>query len=211
LLIGLFLVRLGRPLSAAAAIAHLRLPPAQQGCVGLRLARLPVSKQGPFRHLKLVVQKSKGASPMALSPRLPNPSPYPSDRYLKTDPLRREFGLRLLREPLPEPLRTSLIRAWRRPVRYDGKQAIQSLHRQRPDEASLSLLTPGLLDLISLKELEVARRVIETPRTSISRDTRNKLLRAQGSCLSALYRALAGRVGEAAALAAFERLVLKVI
>ena len=142
---------------------------------------------------------------MTLSPRLPNPSSYPSGRYLKTDPLRREFGLKLLTESLPEPLRTTLIRAWRRPAHFDGKQAIQSLHRQRPDEASLPLLTPGLLDLISLTELEVARRVVETPRTSISRDTRNKLLRAQGVYLRCLYAALVGRVGEAAALAAFER------
>src|ERR1051326_4368215 len=132
---------------------------------------------------------------MSLYPPLPPRQPsYPSGRYVKTDPLRREFGLRLLSEPLPEPLRTALIRAWRRPARYDGKQAIQSLHRQRPDEASLSLLTPGLLDLISLTELEVARRVVEPPRASISRETRNKLLRAQGSYLSLLYHGLAGRV-----------------
>ena len=43
---------------------------------------------------------------MALYPRLPNPS-YPSGRYTRTNPLRREFGLRLLSEPLPEPLRTA--------------------------------------------------------------------------------------------------------
>ena len=48
---------------------------------------------------------------MAVYPRLPNRQPYPSDRYLKTDPLRREFGLRLFSEALPEPLRTNLIRA----------------------------------------------------------------------------------------------------
>ena len=51
--------------------------------------------------------------------------PFDSGRYVHTNPLRREFGLRLLSEPLPEPLRTSFIRAWRRPARYDGKQAIQ--------------------------------------------------------------------------------------
>ena len=79
---------------------------------------------------------------MTLYPPLPSRNPsFPSGRYLKTDPLRREFGLKLLTEPLPEPLRTTLIRAWRRPVRYDGKQAIQSLHRQRPDEASLPIIS----------------------------------------------------------------------
>ncbi len=148
---------------------------------------------------------------MTLYPNLPNRLPYPSGRYLKTDPLRREFGLRLLSEPLPEPLRTGLIRAWRHPVRYDGKQAIQSLHRQRPDEASLSMLTPSLLGVISLTELEVSRRVVETPRTSISRETRNKLLAAQGLYLRSLYLALVSQLGsEAAAQAAFERLLLKV-
>ena len=71
--------------------------------------------------------------------------PFPSGRYARTDPLRREFGLRLLAEPLPEPLRTTLIRAWRRPAHFDGKQAIQSLHRQRPDEASFPLMNVSLL------------------------------------------------------------------
>ena len=118
---------------------------------------------------------------MSLYPPLPPRQPsFPSGRYTRTDPLRREFGLKLLSEPLPEPLRTSLIRAWRRPVRYDGKQAIQSLHRQRPDEAALPLLPPSLLGVLSLTELEVSRRVVETPRTSISRDTRNKLLKRAG-------------------------------
>ncbi len=149
---------------------------------------------------------------MSLYPPLPTRQPsYPPGRYLKTDPLRREFGLRLLAEPLPEPLRTSLIRAWRRPVRYDGKQAIQSLHRQRPDEAALSILTPGLLGIISLTELEVSRRVVETPRTSISRETRNKLLAAQGIYLRALYAALVFQLGEVAALAEFQRLFLQVV
>ena len=149
---------------------------------------------------------------MTLYPSLPSqPSSFPSGRYTRTDPLRREFGLRLLSEPLPEPLRTSLIRAWRRPVRYDGKQAIQGLHRQRPPEASLLALTPSLLGVLSLTELEVSRRVVETPRTSISRDTRNKLLAAQGVYLRSLYAALVFRLGEAAALAEFQRLVLSVV
>ena len=93
---------------------------------------------------------------MTLYPPLPPRQPsYPSGRYVRTDPLRREFGLKLLSEPLPEPLRTTLIRAWRRPVRYDGNQAIQNLHRQRPDEANLPAFPSSLLGVISLTELEV--------------------------------------------------------
>jgi hypothetical protein len=147
---------------------------------------------------------------MTLYPQLPASHGFPSGRYVKTNPLRREFGLKLLTEPLPEPLHTTLIRAWRHPVRYDGKQAIQSLHRQRPDEASLPVLPPSLLGAISLTELEVSRRVVETPRTSISRETRNKLLAAQGVYLHRLYTALVFQLGEATALAEFQRLVLKV-
>ena len=144
---------------------------------------------------------------MTLYPSLPSRNPsYPSGRYLKTDPLRREFGLCLLTETLPEPLRTSLIRAWRHPGRYDGKQALQSLYRQRPDDAQLFGMPPRLLGVMTLTELEVARRVVETPRTSISRDLRNKLLKAQGVYLRALYAALVTHLGEAAALAEFLRL-----
>ncbi len=138
------------------------------------------------------------------------PHSFPSGRYTHTDPLRREFGLQLLSESLPAPLRTCLIRAWRRPVRYDGNQAIQSLHRPRPAEASLLAFPPSLLGVITLTELEVARRVVETPRTGIKRETRNKLLSAQGAYLRALYAALAAQLGEANALAEFERLLLKV-
>ncbi|HLW02733.1 MAG TPA: hypothetical protein VKT82_29025 [Ktedonobacterales bacterium] len=139
------------------------------------------------------------------------PRPLFSGRYVHSDPLRREFGLHLLAEPLPEPLRTSLIRAWRRPVRYDGRQAIQSVHRQRPDEPSFSLMSARLLGMFALTELEAARRVVETPRTQISRETRNKLLKAQGAYLRSLYAALAAQLGEAAAQAEFQRLLLQVV
>ncbi len=137
--------------------------------------------------------------------------PFPSGRYVRTDPLRREFGLRLLAEPLPEPLRTTLIRAWRRPAHFDGNQAIQSLHRQRPAEASFPLMNVSLLGALSLTEVEVSRRIVETPRASISRETRSKLLRAQSAYLLCLYTALAAKLGEAAAQAAFEGLALKVV
>ncbi|HLV98370.1 MAG TPA: hypothetical protein VKT82_06790 [Ktedonobacterales bacterium] len=139
------------------------------------------------------------------------PRPFSSGRYVHSDPLRREFGLRLLSEPLPEPLRSRLIRAWRRPARYDGRQAIQSVHRQRPDAASFSLLSIRVLGLLAFTELEASRRVVETPRAEISRETRNTLLKAQGAYLRLLYAALAARMGEAAALAEFERLVQNVV
>ena len=48
-------------------------------------------------------------------------------------------------------------------------------------------------------------------RTSISRDARNKLLKAQGVYLRALYAALVFQLGELAALAEFQRLLLKVV
>jgi len=141
----------------------------------------------------------------------PPARPFSSGRYEHTNPLRREFGLRLLSEPLPEPLRTSLIRAWRRPARFDGNQAIQSLHRQRPDEAALPLLSARLLGVLTLTEMEASRRVVETPRQQISRETRNKLLMAQGLYLRRLYAALVAKLGEAAALAEFQRLLLQVV
>jgi hypothetical protein len=148
---------------------------------------------------------------MALLTGLPRPPSYPSGRYTRTNPLRREFGLRLLAEPLPEPLRSSLIRAWRRPPHFDGNEALPTLHRQRPEQAQLLSMTPRVLSPLTLTELEVSRRVVEAPLASISRETRNKLLAAQGVYLHALSVALARRLGEAAALAEFERLLLKVV
>lgn len=143
---------------------------------------------------------------MALYPRVPNNYPsYPSGRYTHTNPQRREFGLRLLSEALPEPLRMGLIRAWRRPPRFDGKEAIQSLHRQHPDDAQLFGISPRLLGVMALTELEVARRVVEAPLVSISRETRNRLLADQGRYLWRIYQALARQIGEAAALAVFQQ------
>ncbi len=144
---------------------------------------------------------------MALLAGFPKPPSYPSGRYTHTNPLRREFGLRLLCDPLPEALRACIIPAWRRPARFDGNEAIQSLHRQRPDQARLFAVPPRALALLALTELEVSRRVVEAPLASISRETRNKLLAAQGSYLQQLYTALARQVGEAAALASFQQAV----
>jgi hypothetical protein len=137
----------------------------------------------------------------------PRPPSFPSGRYTRTNPLRREFGLRLLTESLPEPLRACIIPAWRRPARFDGNEAIPSLHRQRPDLAQLFGQPPRLLGLLAFTELEVSRRVVEAPLASISRDTRNKLLAAQGLYLQQVYLALARQVGEAAALASFQQAV----
>jgi hypothetical protein len=148
---------------------------------------------------------------MTRYPPLPPSRPFPSGRYTATDPLRREFGLRLLTDTWPEPLRTTLIRAWRKPRRFDGNQAIQSLARQRVPQASFPFLTPAQLSTTALIELEVSRRVVEMPRASISRETRNKLLVSQGAYLSCLYAALSAQIGEAAALAEFERLLLKAV
>ena len=79
-----------------------------------------------------------------------------------------------------------------------------------PTKPALPIISAGLLGLIALTELEVSRRVVETPRTSISRETRNKLLTSQGVYLRQVYAALARQLGEAAAQAEFERLLLRV-
>jgi hypothetical protein len=147
---------------------------------------------------------------MTLYPPLPPSRPFSSGRYTHTDPLRRMFGLHLLAEPLPEPLRTHLVRAWMQPRRFDGNQAIQSRFRQRASEASFPFLGAERLGNLTLIELEVSRRVVETSRTDIKREERNKLLASQGVYLNCLYAALVAQPGEAGALAEFERLVLQV-
>jgi hypothetical protein len=146
---------------------------------------------------------------MTLYPPLSSARPFPSGRYVHTDPLRREFGLRLLTDTWPEPLRTTLIRAWRKPRRFDGNQAIQSRSRQRLPQASFPFLGAARLVWLALIELEVSRRAVETPRTEIKREERNALLVSQGAYLSCLYAALAAQLGEAAALAEFERLIAR--
>jgi hypothetical protein len=143
-------------------------------------------------------------------PRSPHSSqPFPSGRYHQTNPLRRLFGLRLLAEPLPAPLRASLIHAWMFPGRFDGNQAIPSRERLRLPEDVLPFLPPTRLGWMAFMELGVSRRIIEIPRTEISREERNALLNSQGAYLSALYTALAQQLGEKAALAEMERLLLK--
>jgi hypothetical protein len=157
-----------------------------------------------------MVQKSKGAFTMTLFSQEPPRRPFPSDRYTKTNPLRREFGLRKLAAPLPEPLASTLIQTWRHRPRYDGNEAIPSLHRPRHSQAELFDMAPARVGIFALIELEVARRVVEAPLASISRETRNTLLAAQGVYLQDLYAALERQVGERAALAEFQRLVRRV-
>ena len=150
---------------------------------------------------------------MALLTGSPKPPSFPSGRYVHTNPLRREAGLRLLTEPLPEPLRWAIIRAWRRPNCFVGPLSAPeppSLHRQRPAEASLPFKSAYTLDWIALVELEVGRRLVEAPKASMSPVTRNRLLSAQGAYLRQVYTALAAQVGEPAALGAFQRLILSV-
>ena len=68
-------------------------------------------------------------------------------------------------------------------------------------------LSPRVLSLLTFTELEVSRRVVEAPLASISRETRNKLLAAQGQYLQYVYVALARQVGEEAAQASFQQAV----
>jgi hypothetical protein len=137
----------------------------------------------------------------------------PSSRYLQSNPLRREAGLRLLTDTWPAALRLPLLRAFRRPALLPEEPtpaAVQSVHGQRPEESLLTRAKPQTLCWLILTELEVTRRVLEAPRERISRMTRSSLLVAQGTYLRLLYAALSNRVGEAAAQAEFERLLAKV-
>ncbi len=143
----------------------------------------------------------------------PPPPRFPSGRYTQTNPLRREYGLLLLTGSLPEPLRTRLIRAWRRPARSDSQDTlltIQRAQRPRPSEAQLARSNARTLCRLALTELEVSRRLVEAPIASISRLTRQSLLMAQGEYLRQLYTALAAHVGETTAQAEFQRLLLSV-
>ncbi len=147
------------------------------------------------------VQILKGATIMAR---------FPSGRYHHTDPLRRLFGLRLLAEPLPEPLRSTLIRAWMYPARYNGNQAIPTRERLRLPADVLPWLPPKRLGWMALVECAVSRRIIEMPRTEIDREERNALLRSQGAYLAQVYAALAAQLGEGAARAEFEGMLVKI-
>jgi hypothetical protein len=111
----------------------------------------------------------------------------------------------------PIPTRCGAKRAWRRPSLFTSQEAplaLQYGHRQRLDDDALAQVWPRTIAWFVLTELEVSRRVVEAPLASISRVTRDALLSAQGAYLLRLYAALAAQIGEAAALAEFERLLL---
>ncbi len=135
--------------------------------------------------------------------------PFPSGRFGHTNPLRRLFGLRLLADPLPEAAGIALIRAWMFPARYDGEQAIPTRERLRLPADVLPFLPPARLAWMAFIELAVSRRLVETPKTAITREERNFLLRSQGGYLRSIYVALATQLGEARARVEMERLFLK--
>ncbi|HEY7349749.1 MAG TPA: hypothetical protein VH599_15645 [Ktedonobacterales bacterium] len=151
---------------------------------------------------------------MAILAGPPPRPPFPSGRYTRSNPLRREAGLRLLTAALPEPLRRVIVTTWRRPSLFNGEQtplAVQSGLRQRPGEAQLAQATFQTTCVFILTELEVTRRVLEAPLASISRMTRNTLLVAQGAYLRLLFAALVVQLGSIeAALAEFQRLIVGV-
>jgi hypothetical protein len=138
------------------------------------------------------------------------PRPLLVSRYAAMNPLLRWCSLQVLAEPLPEPLRASLIHAWQHPGRFDGNQAIQSLHRQRLAEEALFLLSPARLGIAAQVELEAGRRIVEFPRAEMSQQERSRLLRSQGAYLAQVYAALVRQLGEARARAEFEQRLLAI-
>ena len=146
---------------------------------------------------------------MALSYGLP-PTVSPTGRYTHSNPLRREQGIRLLTENLPEPLRRLFIPAFRRPpifTRAETPLAIQGVQRRWPCDAELAPRAAQTLRWYVQTEVEAARRIVEAPRGHPRQATRDLLLVAQGAYLCRLYLALAARIGEAAALAEFARVL----
>src|SRR5579862_8595400 len=144
-----FLRQTGTPLARAGrARGVLALPwqvrasrPSRQGAVSA--ARSPLA------------QKPKGAPAMALLAGLPKPSSRPSDHYTRTNPLRREGGLRLLTECLPDPLRWCIISAWRRPGFPNDKPVplgLQDTQSQRLGETWLARFSPEIICCFALTE-----------------------------------------------------------
>ncbi|HEY7349807.1 MAG TPA: hypothetical protein VH599_15935 [Ktedonobacterales bacterium] len=138
-----------------------------------------------------------------------SPSIPPSARFAFSNPLRREYGLRLLTGNMPEPLRGVLIKGLRRPPLFSGQQtplAVQSAHRRRLSDTGLLKATVNITNWLIVTELGVTRRTVEAPLGSISRVTRNTLLVAQGAQLRRLYLALMEKLGDpGAALTVFQQ------
>jgi hypothetical protein len=137
----------------------------------------------------------------------PQPSPRPLlvSRYAHTNPLFRLFWLQALAAALPEPLRSTLIWTWMQPVRFQGIPAVQSRERLRLPPDVLCYLPAWRLDGITRIELAIGRRIVEVPRTEITREMRGTLLRDQGSYLAQVYYALVAQLGEANAQAVFAK------
>jgi len=149
---------------------------------------------------------------MAMPYGLPSTVP-PSARYAISNPLRREAGLRLLTENLPAPLRRLFIPAFRRPPIFTVAEtplAVQGVQRRWPSDAELAQRAVQTLRWRVQTEVEVARRIVEAPRGHPRQATRELLLVAQGAYLRRLYLALVARIGEAAALAEFVRVLASV-
>jgi len=106
-------------------------------------------------------------------------------RYAVSNPLRREAGLRLLTANLPAGLRRVLLGGLRHPP-----LAVQSAQRQRLTDTALAHASAQTLLWYTLTELEVTRRVLEAPGTSLTRLARKTLLVEQGASLRRLYAAL---------------------
>ena len=143
----------------------------------------------------------------------PTPPSLPSGRYVHTNQLCRELGLKLLSEPLPEPLRTTLIRAWRRPGSLGWQPGHPEPALPAPRRSQLTrLFTPSLLGVISLTELEVSRRVVETPqnqhqpRHAQQAAARAGRVSAQPVCRAGQPVGRGRRAGRVPALAAQSRL-----
>ncbi len=132
----------------------------------------------------------------------------PATRYLSTNPLRREQGIRLLTYALPEPLRALLIHALRRPPRRDPESTpliVQAAYRSRIIDADFASVTTTGMQGLTRVVLEAARRTIEAPMSSLSRVSRNTLLVTHGAELRCLYLALCAQIGQGAALCVFQR------
>jgi hypothetical protein len=131
----------------------------------------------------------------------------PATRYLSTNPLRREQGIRLLTYALPEPLRALLIHALRRPPRGVDEASpliVQAAYRSLIIDADFANVTMTGMQGLTQVVLEATRRTIEAPMSSISRVTRNTLLVTHGNELRRLYLALCAQIGQGAALCVFQ-------
>jgi hypothetical protein len=157
-------------------------------------------------HLESRTQKSKGAPAMAMLAGLPRSPSFPSGRYVHTNPLRREGGLRLLAASLPDPLYLFMRRAWRHVTAYDGREAIQNPHRQLPSEAQLACLSVQTLWWLLLAELEASVRFGSLADNHHPRGAL-RLLILQSEALRRLYVALAAQLGGAGAQTEFARLL----